>query len=109
FVAFAAPPTDDDWIEMAQLLEADREVAFTPDAMELPDNWVLEEEGRGYQMIADHLMPASKAASIETVHDLGAADVDDIFALFEAARPGPFERRTIAFGDYRGIRNNGAL
>jgi predicted GNAT family acetyltransferase len=60
-------------------------------------------------MIGEQLASTSMANRAETLHDLGEADVNDMFALLEVARPGPFERRTIAFGDYRGIRHEGAL
>ena len=109
FAAFASAPTESDWVELAALVGADREVAFTPNQMFPPPGWVVEEAGHGYQMIADQLAPTNNAPVDETVHDLGAADVDEIFALLEVARPGPFERRTIAFGDYRGVRRNGML
>jgi predicted GNAT family acetyltransferase len=109
FAAFASPPADADWAELGTLVGADREVAFTPDEMAPPEGWVIEEVGHGYQMTVDRLRstPADPAAA--TVHDLGPDDVEDIFALLEVARPGPFERRTIAFGGYRGIRSGGTL
>lgn len=109
FAAFAAPPTEDDWADLATLVGTDRELAFTPNELVPPNGWVVEEAGHGYQMTGDRLTLSSVALASETVHDLGSADVEDIFALLEVARPGPFERRTIAFGDYRGIRHNGVL
>ncbi len=109
FAAFASPPADDDWAELAALAGPDRELAFTPNEMAPPDTWTIEEAGRGYQMVADLLAPITNAPPAERVHDLGPDDVDDIFALLAVARPGPFERRTIAFGDYRGIRSDGML
>jgi ribosomal protein S18 acetylase RimI-like enzyme len=108
FAAFASAPAERDWAELATLVGADREVAFTPDELVPPDGWVVEEVGYGYQMTGEHVA-STQAALTETVRDLGADDVDDIFALFEVARPGPFEQRTIAFGDYRGIRHDGVL
>jgi ribosomal protein S18 acetylase RimI-like enzyme len=109
FAAFASPPAEGDWAELATLVGANREVAFTPNEMFPPNGWVIEEAGHGYQMTGDQLTSTSVGPAAETVHDLGAADVEDIFALLEVARPGPFERRTIAFGDYRGIRSDGML
>ncbi len=109
FAAFASTPEESDWAELAALVGPGREVAFTPNEMCLPADWVLEEAGHGYQMTGEHVSTTSSAAVAETVLDLDVSDVDDIFALFEVARPGPFERRTIAFGDYRGIRHDGML
>ena len=41
---------------------------------------------------------------------LGTADVDDMLALVERTRPGPFARRTIELGEYLGVRDDeGAL
>jgi len=94
---------------MATLVGADREVAFTPAEMVPPSEWVVEEVGHGYQMTGENVTSTPAPPAAESVHDLGTGDVDDIFALFELARPGPFERRTIAFGDYRGIRHDGML
>jgi predicted GNAT family acetyltransferase len=109
FAAFASPPNEDDWAELATIAGADRELVFTPDEIFPPDGWTVEEAAHGYQMTCGNLASPSFTATAETVHDLGASDVDDIFALLEVARPGPFERRTIAFGDYRGIRHEGTL
>ncbi len=109
FAAFASPPLEADWAALAGLVGANCEVALTPDEFFPPDGWTVEEAGHGYQMTLDRPVAPTVAPAAATVHDLGAADVDDIFALLEVARPGPFERRTIAFGDYRGIRSGGAL
>ena len=109
FAAFASPPNERDWAALAALVGADRELAFTPDQMLPPPAWIVEEVGHGYQMIDEQRISTPVAPAVGTVHDLGTTDVDDIFALHQVARPGPFERRTIAFGDYRGIRIDGAL
>jgi ribosomal protein S18 acetylase RimI-like enzyme len=109
FAAFASLPAADDWAALAALAGADRELAFTPDELVPPRGWIVEEIGRGLQMVGDRLTVTSAAPHGLAVHDLGEADVDDIFALLDVARPGPFERRTIAFGDYRGIRCDGML
>lgn len=40
---------------------------------------------------------------------LGAGDVDEMLALTELTRPGPFLARTHEVGRYRGVRQDGAL
>ena len=109
FAAFASPPAESDWAELAAMLGPDREVVFTPDEMQPPKAWVIEEAGRGYQMTGESVTAPPVVPADVVVHELGSADVDDIFGLLDVARPGPFERNTIAFGGYRGIRSNGTL
>jgi ribosomal protein S18 acetylase RimI-like enzyme len=109
FAAFASSPSEADWAELATLTGAGREIVLTPEELSVPDGWIVEEAGRGYQMTGEDFSSTSFAPIAEPVHDLRAADVDDIFTLHEVARPGPFERRTIDFGDYRGIRVDGTL
>jgi predicted GNAT family acetyltransferase len=40
---------------------------------------------------------------------LGAADVDEMLALTQATKPGPFKARTLETGNYIGIREHGQL
>jgi ribosomal protein S18 acetylase RimI-like enzyme len=72
--------------------------------------------GRAHQMVLHDLEPmervvvAVRAAEPEMVVDtLGAADVGDMMALIDHAKPGPFLARTIELGTYVGIRVDGSL
>jgi predicted GNAT family acetyltransferase len=43
------------------------------------------------------------------IEPLGPDDVDEMVALVAATDPGPFERRTVEFGGYLGVRQDGRL
>ena len=60
-----------------------------------------------YQMICTSLQPIAQAGA--SIQDLGEADVPAMLALTALTKPGPFLQRTIDFGNYVGIFNNGAL
>ncbi|UAC01796.1 GNAT family N-acetyltransferase [Dactylosporangium vinaceum] len=52
---------------------------------------------------------AGSAAARPALVRLGLADVPDMLALTEQARPGPFWARTIEMGAFCGVREEGAL
>jgi predicted GNAT family acetyltransferase len=60
------------------------------------------------QMVADKHIPDLNRDPPELVR-LGPDDVDEMLALTELTRPGPFGRRTIEMGDYSGLREQGRL
>jgi hypothetical protein len=71
----------------------------------LPGNWTVLRELKVTQMVRTDrsLLPeGGLATSI-----LGAADVEEILALVEATRPGPFRPLTIELGTYLGARDGG--
>jgi len=73
----------------------------------LPDDWTTLYTSRVTQM-----MRAKRSTLPEgdvDVVTLGPADVDDMLALVELTKPGPFRRRTIELGTYIGIREHGRL
>ena len=51
---------------------------------------------------------AAQSADLEVI-ELGAVDVDDMLALVDHTRPGPFLARTIELGTYVGVRVDGTL
>jgi predicted GNAT family acetyltransferase len=53
--------------------------------------------------------PGSAETVAPTLLPLGGDDVPEMLSLADAAQPGPFEKRTIEFGGYRGIRVRGRL
>ncbi len=59
------------------------------------------------QMTCSRLQPIDQAG--ETIHHLGEADVPAMLALTALTKPGPFLQRTIEFGNYVGIYENGEL
>ncbi|MGU7811984.1 GNAT family N-acetyltransferase [Burkholderia sp. AW49-1] len=60
-----------------------------------------------HQMIAPH-RNAGRTDNDEVVR-LGSADADDMLELARKTKPGPFGKRTIAMGNYIGIRERGRL
>lgn len=60
-----------------------------------------------YQMICNRLQPIAQAGA--TIQHLGEADVPAMLALTALTKPGPFLQRTIEFGNYVGIYENGEL
>lgn len=80
---------------------------FAPSVPALPANWETLFESRLLQMIRTDgsLLPEGDVE----VARLGAADVPDMLALVELAKPGPFRPRTIDLGTFIGIRDGGRL
>jgi ribosomal protein S18 acetylase RimI-like enzyme len=80
---------------------------FAPSVPALPANWETLFESRLLQMIRSDRSPLPEG-DVE-VSSLGAADVPDMLALVELAKPGPFRTRTVELGTYVGIRDGGRL
>jgi len=75
-----------------------------------PEGWTSEFSGDGVQMTGEVL--AGGVGSTDDpnrVVPLGADDVEEMLALVEVARPGPFTRRTWELGGYVGVRSQGRL
>ena len=71
----------------------------------VPDGWETIMVIPGVQMDGTALEPAEAPDAIT----LGDDDVDEMLALVERTRPGPFLRRTNHMGRYIGIRQDGDL
>jgi len=113
FAAFARPPGPDDWSAMAGLVGPGGVAIVTGYTGGPPDGWTVEYDGEGVQMTGAHLTadPAEVAAGRPDVDvvPLGAADADEMVALVELTRPGPFSPRTHELGGYVGVRHDGRL
>ena len=72
-----------------------------------PEGWETDPQIRIVQMIRRHPVPLPEREA--TVAMLAAPDVDDMLALVELTRPGPFRRRTVELGNFLGIRREGRL
>lgn len=106
FVAVDDPDDPQTWTELAQLIGPGQDVAIPRDVSVLPDGWSLVMTGPGVQMIAtDALQPRP----FEEANRLGADDVDDMLALIERTKPGPFLPETYRLGTYLGVRRGGRL
>jgi hypothetical protein len=80
---------------------------FRPPDEATPPGWETISARPIVQMVADGAMP--EPAATDSIVPLGEAEADEMLALAEAARPGPFDRRTILLGAYVGVRRNGRL
>ncbi len=102
--AFAALPDEvgpDAWNALAQIVgPGSAAVLFRPAPVVLPDDWEIAMRLNGLQMVATEPI----ADADDTFVELGARDVDEMLALVERTRPGPFARRTVELGTYLGRR-----
>jgi len=105
---FAALPDEvgpDAWNALAELVgPGGSAVLFRPAAVEVPDDWEIAITMQSLQMIATEPIGEPDAAFV----NLGAPDVEDMLALVERTRPGPFAQRTVALGTYLGVRAESA-
>ena len=79
---------------------------FMERAPKAAPGWTVVRGGELLQMVrAQGDFPASARELVE----LGAGDAEEMLALAELARPGPFSRRTRELGLYLGVREGGRL
>ncbi len=73
----------------------------------LSSDWEIQQEGHIIQMVRREPVPMADGAA--EVSPLSAADADEMLALVDLTRPGPFRARTVELGTYLGIREGGRL
>jgi ribosomal protein S18 acetylase RimI-like enzyme len=78
-------------------------LATMPD---LPVGWTIVRKANAVQMVWNGSAPLEVKHSIE---ELKISQVDEMLALVELTKPGPFFRRTPELGSYLGIREAGQL
>jgi predicted GNAT family acetyltransferase len=72
----------------------------------LPTRWTVVRKIDSTQMVRD----TQTAAPVEhNFEELNISDVDEMLALVELTKPGPFLKRTPELGSYLGIRQAGKL
>ena len=92
---------------LAQLMSADDvAVLFLRTLPSPPEGWQIVTAFPMEQMVCDTPPAAPDGFAIEP---LSKADVQQMRALAQATEPGPFRKRTIELGGYRGIRDAGRL
>lgn len=79
---------------------------FRPREETTPEGWQTLSSRQIVQMVATDI-PSPSPDLVLT--KLGADDVNDMRELAEETRPGPFEARTYALGNYIGYREHGRL
>jgi ribosomal protein S18 acetylase RimI-like enzyme len=107
---FAGFPStyDKGFDELYNLLSADRKILYaTPESIHEPAGWQFLANIKGLQFvfppekkIPDHSI---KSEALHKIH------VEDMIRLATLTKPGPFAARTIEFGHYHGIFENGQL
>ena len=109
FGALPDDATPGAWHDLHALVGAGGAAFLVRDALDLPDGWRAEVSIPCRQMV----LPDTAAPRVDEPHELllvlGDDDVPEMLALVERTRPGPFGRRTIALGNYLGIRDDGVL
>jgi ribosomal protein S18 acetylase RimI-like enzyme len=92
------------WRDLAGLVGPGHVTSLFGPGIVGPDGWELLYEGPCGQLVADHVTTAGELAGL--VH-LTVDDVPDMLELVAATKPGPFATRTIEFGGYVGLRDDG--
>jgi GNAT superfamily N-acetyltransferase len=105
---FAAVEADDAdaWADLATLVgPGSTAVLLGPPVRALPPGWAVDRVLPASQMVAAGPLPAAGATPPDGVilRGLTPADVDEVLALVALTEPGPFARRTIEMGRYRGL------
>jgi len=73
-----------------------------------PRGWETVSTRPIVQMVAERIAPPPNA-SREEIFELGMQDADDMLALADTAKPGPFGPRTPLLGGYVGVQRAGRL
>jgi len=81
---------------------------FQPHDEAEPQAWETVSTRPIVQMVADKIAPLPVAPQAEFV-TLGMDDADEMLALADRAKPGPFGPRTPSLGGYVGVRRSGQL
>lgn len=102
----AVPPEPDAgyWADLAGLVGAGPTFLFGG-VVDLPESWIEQDRFPVLQMAG----PDSFGHPHTDVTRLGPDDVPEMLDLVEQARPGPFERESILYGAYYGVRDEGRL
>ena len=110
FVGLPDEPSPADWADLAMLLGPGGVGATAGVPAVPPPDWQLLMNLDGAQLTGEQLARQRDAGSPDAgAIPLGAADVPEMLDLVARTRPGPFLPRTIEFGGYLGIRQDGAL
>ncbi|GAA3636684.1 GNAT family N-acetyltransferase [Kineosporia mesophila] len=97
------------WADLGDLAGPGRTVLLPGPANtvdHLPAGWEIVMNLPGVQLVATDALVTAPDPELLT---LGPGDVDDMLDLVARTQPGPFERRTIELGTYRGVRVDGKL
>jgi predicted GNAT family acetyltransferase len=90
------------------MLPEGRTVVFiTAQQPEIPSQWQIVHQSKVYQMMGDSILPTDTGHA--GIVPLTIEHVPQMLSLTKLTNPGPFEERTIEFGNYSGIFHNNQL
>ena len=81
-------------------------VIFSAQQIQMPANWKIVRQFEMLQMLYEGEVPGALAVPITK---LDKGNVPEMVALTQLTKPGPFLQRTIEFGNYIGIFEDGKL
>jgi ribosomal protein S18 acetylase RimI-like enzyme len=94
--------------DLHKLLPAGRRILYAdPKQIETPKDWKRIAAIPGLQFVLDKYLPQEEITTIPV--PLGEQHVEEMIRLTALTKPGPFDKRTIEFGHYFGIFQNGQL
>jgi GNAT superfamily N-acetyltransferase len=89
-------------------LPAGRHILYaTPATIDEPTGWKMIVAVNGFQFV--HRRESKTEVPAITPVPLTVTHIDEMVQLANLTKPGPFDRRTIGFGHYHGIFENGQL
>ncbi|SDI79626.1 FR47-like protein [Frankineae bacterium MT45] len=105
FVARPDSGDDEQWRDLATLVGAAGFVVMAGLEQAPPAGWEVTMDIPGVQLVGEAVAGLAEPEAVR----LTDADVPEMLDLVERTRPGPFLPRTIALGNYLGVRRGGAL
>lgn len=107
FVGFSET-SDHNFNQLYELLPHNLPVLYVSNAeIKIPAPWIVANGMQGWQMVHNQVTESAEPKSVST--SLTLAHVPEMLALTKLTNPGPFGSKTIAFGHYEGIFENGKL
>lgn len=82
-------------------------VVFSLAQLNIPESWKLITQIDMFQMVFEK--DTIEANKIGDYKDLADSHIEEMVALVKLTQPGPFFKRTIDFGNYTGVFDNGKL
>ena len=93
--------------QLHDLFPPGRKILYAiPSPIAAPKRWEVQHEIEGRQFVYEG---GAVSGSFPDIVPLGETHVEEMIALTRLTRPGPFDKRTIEFGQYHGIFENGKL
>lgn len=94
--------------DLYEYLEAgQRVILFPPDHLLLDEKWKVHNDRELLQLVCER--DFSSVVPQEEIHPLDKRHVEEMLALTQLTKPGPFLNQTIDFGDYFGFFSDGKL